>query len=128
MTFFKRLGFYGFGFVVGIILLLFFLNKKHAGCDYFPNARILKLIREKPLSYSANATLSMHKLNIDTVAVKQIFINGDIDFSKSKTHIKPCRFYWIEGIANKKEVVLYVKNCKEEATVEKINLSTGTKE
>lgn len=122
MTFFKRLRFYGFGFILGIILLMFFLNEKGAGCDYFPNARILKLIREKHLNFSKSAINSLQVLKIDTLAIKNILMDGTINFSKSKVHIKPCRFYWIEGVANTKKVVLYVKNCKEEAMVEKISL------
>ncbi len=122
MTLGKRIGFYGVGFVMGITLLIFFLNGKNAGCEYFPNARILKLIREKPLHFSADTRQVMETLSIDSTSINKILSNGTIDFSKSKTRIKPCRFYWIEGIANKKKVVLYVKNCKDIATVESLSL------
>jgi len=122
MTFFKRLGFYGFGFILGIILLMFFLNEKNAGCDYLPNARILKLIREKPLNYSDAAINSMQNLNINSIAIKKILIDGDIDFSKSKTHIKPCRYYLINGSIKKKEVSLYFESCDSIATLKSIKL------
>ena len=123
MTLGKRIGLYGIGFFMGVALLVFFLNGKNAGCDYFPNDRILKLIREKPLQFSSDAQNAMKTLNIDTIAVNKILLNGTINFSKSKTHIKPCRFYWIEGVANKKEVVLYIENCKDMATVESLTLN-----
>ncbi len=123
MTLGKRIGFYGVGFVMGITLLIFFLNGKNAGCEYFPNARILKLIREKPLHFSADARQVMETLSIDSTSINKILSNGTIDFSKSKTRIKPCRFYWIEGIANAKNVVIYVKNCKDMATVESLTLN-----
>ncbi|MCF6213639.1 MAG: hypothetical protein L3J45_06390 [Flavobacteriaceae bacterium] len=118
----KRFGLYGIGFALGIAMVIFFLNGKNAGCEYFPNARILKLIREKPLQFSMDSQQAMRMLEIDSLSINKLLLNGEIDFSKSITHQKPCRFYWIEGIANKKEVVLYVKNCKDLATVESINL------
>ncbi len=122
MTFFKRLGFYGFGFVLGIVLLMFFLNEKNVGCDYLPNARILKLLREKPLTYSDIAVNNMQNLKIDSTSIKKILLEGDIDFSKSKTHIKPCRYYLINGFFDKKEVALYVKNCKDLVTIESVKI------
>jgi len=125
MTLGKRIGLYGIGFFMGIALLVFFLNGKNAGCDYFPNDRILKLIREKPLQFSTDVQQAMLTLKIDTISINKILLNGEIDFSKSKTRIKPCRFYWIEGMANNKEVVLYVKNCKDVATVESLTLNSG---
>jgi len=124
MTFGKRLGLYGIGFFMGIALLIFFFNGKKAGCEYFPNARILKLLRNKPLHFSNDAQKSMQTLEIDSLSVDSILLVGSIDFSKSKTHTKPCRFYWIEGVAHKKAVILYVKNCKEEAKVESLTLKT----
>jgi len=119
----KRFGLYGIGFFMGIALLIFFFNGKNAGCEYFPNARILKLLRNKPLHFSNDAQQSMQTLEIDSLSIDSILLVGSIDFSKSKTHTKPCRFYWIEGVANTKKVVLYVKNCKEDATIEKISLN-----
>ncbi|MFK5891554.1 MAG: hypothetical protein QM486_12565 [Flavobacteriaceae bacterium] len=121
----KRFGLYGIGFFMGIALLVFFFNGKNAGCEYFPNARILKLIRNKPLHFSKDSQNAMKTLNIDTLSINKILLDGEIDFSKSKTHLKPCRFYWIEGVANNKEVVLYLKNCKDIATVESLTLNSG---
>lgn len=120
MTFAKRLGFYGFGFTLGIILLLFFLNQKNSGCDYMPNARILKLIRNKPLIYSDKALEAMKNLKIDSLAVNKILIDGEVDFSKSITRQKPCRYYWIEGKSHNQEVVLYIKSCDSLATIERV--------
>ncbi len=117
MTLLKRFGFYGFGFALGIIFLIFFLNEKDVGCDYLPNARILKLLREKPLAYSDAAINNMQNLKIDSTSIKNILFEGDIDFSKSKTHIKPCRYYLINGFFDKKEVAIYVKNCKDLVTI-----------
>ena len=118
----RRFGLYGIGFALGIALVIFFLNGKNSGCDYFPNARILKILREKPLTFSDKALQSLKTLKIDTLEIHKILLNGEIDFSKSKTKQKPCRFYWINGMANSKAVVLYVENCNNKATIESIVL------
>ena len=89
---------------------------------FFPNARILKIIREKPLSYSDKALYALKDLNIDSTAINKILSEGNIDFSKSKTRQEPCRFYCINGKANKKEVVLYIANCDSIATADNIIL------
>jgi hypothetical protein len=128
MTLGKRIGFYGIGFIMGITMLVFFLNGKNAGCEYFPNARILKLIRNKPLHFSKDTQNAMKTLEIDTITINKILLNGTIDFSKSKIRIKPCRFYLIEGVANAKNVVIYIKNCKDEATIESLRLNTESNE
>lgn len=123
MTFGKRLGFYGFGFTIGIILLLFFLNQKNSGCDYMPNARILKLIRNKPLNYSDKALEAMKTLKIDSLDINKILIDGEVDFSKSITRQKPCRYYWIDGKAHNLEVALYIESCDSLASIERVELS-----
>ncbi len=123
MTFTKRLGFYGFGFFIGLILLLFFLNGKNSGCDYMPNARILKLIRNKPLAYSDKALGAMKIFKIDSTAIKKILIDGEVDFSKSITRQKPCRYYWIDGKTHHLAVVLYIESCDSLATLIKLELN-----
>lgn len=123
MTFAKRLGFYGFGFTIGIILLLFFLNQKNSGCDYMPNARILKLIRNKPLIFSDKALGVMKTFEIDSLDIKKILIDGEVDFSKSITRQKPCRYYWIDGKANKLAVALYIESCDSLATLIRLELN-----
>lgn len=123
MTFAKRLGFYGFGFSIGIVLLLFFLNGKNSGCDYMPNARILKLIRNKPLIYSDKAQESMKTLALDSLDIKKMLIDGEIDFSKSITRQKPCRFYLINGLAKNQSVAIYIENCDSLATLKSVVLT-----
>ena len=42
MKFINRLKFFSFGFIIGLILLMFFLSGKKTSCSYFPDARVKK--------------------------------------------------------------------------------------
>lgn len=125
MAFFKRLGFYLFGLAIGIIFLAMFLKKKSAETGvyfcYLPNCRTLKDIRSKPFYYSEEVQKQMNLKAIDTSAVKDFFVDGDIDFGKSDTRSTPCKTYLIEGILSDKEAQVTLRNCKEKAILESIS-------
>jgi len=114
----RRFTLFGFGFIIGIILLLFFLNGKNASCDFFPNERMLKILRNKHRVYSEDVLQLMTTNKIDSTAIDYLLINGDIDFSKSKVHQKPCRYYWIDGFILEKESSIYVQNCDSVVTIQ----------
>ncbi|MDY7394180.1 hypothetical protein UMM65_02925 [Aureibaculum sp. 2210JD6-5] len=119
----RRFVFFGFGFSLGIILLLFFLNGKEASCNYFPNARMLEILRSKHRVFDAEVYQIMNNKNIDSTEVAEMLLNGDIDFSKSKVRQEPCRYYWIDGYIKAKEASIYVENCDTIVTVQKLLFS-----
>ena len=47
MSFFKRLLFYLFGFMIGMIFLFYFMGKKEATFNYSPNKRVLADIKKR---------------------------------------------------------------------------------
>ena len=57
---------------------------------------------------------------IDSLEIRNILIQGDINFSKSETRKEPCAIYAIEGELDKKELVLLVENCDSIATIQEI--------
>lgn len=124
MAFIKRLGFFLVGLSIGIVFLTFFFKKKteETGTEfcYFPNCRVLKDLRSKPIVYSEdiNALLATNKL--DTLDINTFFRNGDIDFGKSNAKTVPCRTYVIEGSIKQKKAILEVKNCPSKVIVERV--------
>ncbi len=114
----RRFTLFGFGFIIGIMLLLFFLNGKNASCDFFPNERMLKILRNKHRVYSEDVLQLMTTNKIDSTAIEFLLNNGDIDFSKSKVRQEPCRYYWIDGIIHEKESSIYVQNCDTVVTIQ----------
>ena len=118
----KRLAWYLVGFSVGLIFLVFIVNKKSGenGIEicYFPNCRVLKDIRSKPLITEENDTLTFDELN---PKLKAILLEGSIDFGKSDTSSDPCKVYVIEhGEESGGRTEMTVKNCPEKATITEI--------
>ncbi len=120
MQLLKRIGYYLVGVSLGSIAVLFFWKQKNVSFDYLPNARTLKNIRVKERLFSEQATLKMLEKQIDTAMITRILKYGEVDFSKSKTNLKPCREYWIDAKNLQKEISLVVKNCDSTATITKI--------
>jgi hypothetical protein len=116
----KRFGFYGFGFVIGLLLLFFFLNGKKAGCDYGPDARTLKNIKFKQRVFSNQSLQDLEKNNLDTSAASTLLRIGDVNFGESNTKLDSCKVYVIEGFVNKINLKMRVQNCNKTATITSI--------
>jgi hypothetical protein len=122
MAFLKRLGFYLIGLSIGLVFLFFFLKKKSeetgAQFCYFPNCRVLKDLRSKPLIYSEQINQLVADQVLDSVTLAYFLNEGDINFKKSNTKNKNCKTYLIEGIVKEKLLALTVKNCDSTVLVE----------
>lgn len=116
----KRFGFYGFGFIIGLVLLFFFLNGKKAGCDYGPDARTLKNIKIKQRVFSTQSLQELKKNNLDTATVSSLLKLGDVNFGESNTKLDSCKVYVIEGSVKKIKLKMSVQNCKKTATITSI--------
>ncbi|WBU89148.1 hypothetical protein [Cellulophaga omnivescoria] len=127
MAFIKRLGWYLVGLSIGIVFLTVFLKKKsdETGTEfcYFPNCRVLKDLRSKPLSYSNDIQVLLNNKTIDSTTVAYFFNNGDIDFGNSDTKSTPCKTYKIEGLVKEKQAILTVINCTDKVVVDKISIN-----
>lgn len=117
MKLFQRIAYYGAGFIVGLIILFFFLGGKKTSCDYGPDARTLKNIRSKELRFAEQITERLTVLQLDSSAVKSVLRNGDVDFSESITHLDSCNIYTIVGNVSEQDIRLKIRNCDKVATV-----------
>jgi hypothetical protein len=124
MDFLKRLGFFLVGLSIGIVFLTMFFKKKSDETGvyfcYLPNCRTLKDIRSKPMHYSNEVRLKMTDYQLDSLDIKYILTEGDVDFSKSDTKSVPCKTYIVESELKEKDWTFTVKNCSNKATIEKI--------
>ena len=121
MNFIQRLGFFSVGLIMGIGILMFFLGGKKASCDYSPNARTLKNIRNKERAFSEDALTHFSNNNLDTSAVTNILKSGDVDFSKSDTKKEPCKIYFISEELESGEFEIEVENCRNKAIIKSVN-------
>ncbi len=122
MTFKQRLPYYLFGFLIGIIVVLFIWNKKGTEFNYGPNARVLKNIRTKTQVFSIDIESSLASKQIDTSTITKILKNGDVDMW-NKVKIDTCTTYSISGKKELKNMILTVKNCDSIAFIEKIEIN-----
>jgi hypothetical protein len=118
----QRIFFYGIGFVIGIVLLLFFLGGKKTSCDYGPEARVLKNIRNKPHKYSKSSIDILQTANIDTADVRKMLNSGSVNFSESNTRLDSCKLYVIEGTLSQQIAKIQVQNCESKAVITEVVL------
>lgn len=111
MKFTQRLAYYLSGFAIGLIILMFFLNGKNASCDYGPNARTVKNISSKKITYSNEVLSFTNNHSIDSTTVVNLIKYGSVDFSKSNTDMDSCKIYHIDNIYKEREIELSVENC-----------------
>jgi hypothetical protein len=120
MQFKNRLLLYGFGFILGSIVVVFIWNKKDASFDYMPEARVLKNIHSKKLITSNSVKLILTEYQIDSLSLTNLLNNSEIDFNKSNTKSIPCKTYWVNTIYNTQKLSLIIENCDSIATIQQI--------
>ncbi len=122
MKIIKRVAYYSGGFVIGLILLFFFLGGKKASCDYSPNARTLKNIRIKDRIISEEVLQTLRLNQMDTTTISSLLIDGNVLFSESDTSLDSCKIYMIRGRKENRKLKIKVENCDKKATVLEVTI------
>ena len=121
MVFRHRFAYYGIGFFMGLFFVVMIFSGKDTRCNYFPNARVLNDLRNKPFQYSERASLLVSQNWVDTTDIKNTLTYGDVDFDKSETKSVNGRVYIIEGkTKNNQPIVLEVVNYADKAVLKDI--------
>lgn len=121
MKFSHRFAYYLVGLIMGCFFVAAVFSGKDTRCNYFPNARVLNDLRNKPFYYSDNASQILAEKWIDTIDIKNCLKYGDVDFDKSNTAVGNGKLYVIEGKTIKnQEITLNVINYPEKAVLDKI--------
>lgn len=121
MKFVHRFAYYLVGLVIGLFFVALVFSGKDTRCSYFPNARVLNDLRNKPFYYSDKASIILAEKWIDTADIKNTLQFGDVDFDKSNIVLKKGKLYVIEGQTIKKqEVTLKIINYGDRAVLEDI--------
>ncbi|NER11212.1 hypothetical protein SAMN06265375_104202 [Muriicola jejuensis] len=127
MAFLKRLGYYMIGLTIGIIFLAFFLKKKtsETGTEfcYFPNCRVLKELRSKPLVFSEEMQATLRDGIADSTALKLFLREGSVKFSESEAQGKPCPWYVIYYEVDGKDASLRATNCESQVTLSEFSFT-----
>ncbi len=121
MKFAHRFAYYLVGLIMGLFFVAAVLSGKDTRCNYFPNARVLNDLRNKPFYYSDNASQILSEKWIDTTDIKNTLKYGDVDFDKSNIEIDNGKLYVIEGKTVKnQEIILEVINYSNKAVLKDI--------
>ncbi|MFE3871615.1 DUF4258 domain-containing protein [Flavobacterium sp. ZS1P70] len=121
MKFVHRFAYYLVGLIMGLFFVAAIFSGKDTRCNYFPNARVLNDLRNKPFYYSDKASQILAEKWIDTTDIKNTLKFGDVDFDKSNVELKKGKLYIIEGqTVKKQEVILKVINYNDKAVLEDI--------
>lgn len=121
MKFAHRFAYYLIGLIMGSFFVAAVFSGKDTRCNYFPNARVLNDLRNKPFYYSDNASQVLAEKWIDTIDIKNCLKFGDVDFDRSNIAVGNGKLYVIEGKTVKnQEITLNVINYPEKAVLDKI--------
>jgi hypothetical protein len=121
MKFYQRFAYYLIGLIIGSFFVAAVLSGKDSRCNYFPNARVLNDLRNKPFNYSIEASRKLSEDWIDTIDIKNTLTYGDVDFEKSNEPYRKGKIYIIEGKTSKNEdITITMVNYPERVLLEKI--------
>lgn len=121
MKFFQRFAYYFVGLIMGLFFISMVFSGKDTRCNYFPNARVLNDLRNKPFNYSPKANQVLSESWIDTTDIKNTLEFGDVDFDQSNIAVGKGKKYVIEGKTVKnQEITLTITNYSDKAVLEDI--------
>ena len=128
MKFSHRFAYYLIGLIMGSFVVAAVFSGKDTRCNYFPNARVLNDLRNKPFHYSDKASLILAEKWIDTSDIKNCLKYGDVDFDKSNIKVGTGKLYTIDGKTTKNQAItLEVINYPEKAVLKDIKKTNSDK-
>jgi hypothetical protein len=80
-TIWSRLKYYGIGFGLGLIFLIFFFQNR--GCTWLPSNRVKNTILDRVLVVSEKTKQDMEGLDLSSEDIIQVLNDGDVQFKKS---------------------------------------------
>ena len=117
MIFKKRLYFFSIGLVIGIFLVMVVFRGKNASFNYMPSARVIDNIISKDSIQFLNEETNSFKI----YDIKEIILNGKVDFRNSNSRNKPCGIYKIVSYWKDSDIVLEIENCSNFIKVKQVN-------
>lgn len=117
-----RFAYYLIGFTLGLFFVTAMFIGKDTRCNYFPNARVLNNLRNKPFEYSTKAQEILAQKWVDSTDIKNTLTYGDVDFDRSNVAVGNGKRYIIEGkTAKNQPITLEVLNFENKAVLTNIS-------
>lgn len=118
----RKVKFFLFGLIPGLIIVFFVLNAKGASCSgYLPNSRVIAETLSKEFQYTDQFKTEMAALKIDEKFLKDsIITSGKIDFDRSHAQKKPCPDYVITYPEKNPVYEVTFEKCEEKAILQNL--------
>ncbi len=121
MKFAHRFAYYLIGLIMGSFFVAAVFSGKDTRCNYFPNARVLNDLRNKPFQYSPKVSQILSQKWVDTTDIKNTLKLGDVDFDQSNVKIGSGKLYVIDGKTTKNQnITLKIINYEDKAVLNDI--------
>ena len=78
-----RFAYYLIGFTMGLFFVTAVFIGKDTRCNYFPNARVLNDLRNKPFQYSDQAEKILSQNWIDSTDIKNSLTYGNVEIGRA---------------------------------------------
>lgn len=105
----RRFKLYGFGFLMGILIVSFVYKGK--GCQMPGSAKLEELSWQK-LEYTKHGECRMKCRGISEMEIKQLLKSGKVNYDKSDVHDTPFPTYAVEGsTADGQTVRIVIADC-----------------
>src|ERR1043166_4400489 len=122
MTFLRRLGLYGFGFLLGMMILFMLFGTRR--CEMPGEIKLLQLL-DKQFVLSPLAQCKLKCLRKNEALLKLELKQFEIDYAVSSVHKKPCGEYFVkpqEKYASDYSYRLVIHDCGERAEIRDLQI------
>ena len=117
---FRRLKYYGIGFGVGLVFVVFFFQNR--GCSWLPGNRVKNSILERVLVLPETEALQMKKFGLTKTDLTLILNDGEVLFEESKKEGNP-KVYVVEKEINNKGKLKFFFTLADESFISEIHFS-----
>lgn len=106
---YRRLRFYGFGFLLGCLAVSILF--KGRGCKMPGSAKLEELSYQK-LEFTQHGECRMKCRNITEAEIRDVLKTGKVNYDKSEVRAKPCGTYAVEGkTTDGQQVRIVIADC-----------------
>ena len=105
MKFFKRLKYFAVGFSLGILFVYFLFKDRDFKWDWLPGNRVSNFILDHPIKIDKSKWIKIIDKEDFSKSVYNAIIEGDVDFSDSKTKSE-LKTYIIENELDKLQILV----------------------
>ena len=124
MNFFTRLSKFLIGFLIGSLLVYFFLVRDHKRDlkGWLPQERIIQDIQKEELAISQHADCQLKCLGFLKEDLDTLIKEGKVKFAESHVRKEPCPVYFIESAYKENTASLEIEKCSDVITLMKIEM------